>query len=44
MKYNFLQWIDINKLDRKNTYIASLIKMLHNSKPRGALVADANLQ
>ena len=38
------EYIDINKLDRKNTYIASLIKMLHNSKPRGALVADANLQ
>ena len=37
------EYIDINHLDCKNTYIASLIKMLHNSKPRGALVADAKI-
>ena len=38
------EYIDINHLDRRNTYVASLIKMLNNSKPRGVLVADANLQ
>jgi uncharacterized protein YkwD len=38
------EYIDINHLDRRNTYVASLIKMLNNSKPSCVLVADASLQ